>query len=122
MVIMDKMLKNIKICSVCQKEFKPNKFHPRQKVCNDPECQHKRQIDNQKSWRNENPNYFKYKERQTPWERKRAEYLKIWKSTHKNYFKIYRLKKKINQKSCHIEIQTESQIGFIEENIPKNKS
>jgi len=106
----EKSQKGVKMCSVCSKEFVPNKFHPNQKVCKSLDCQHQRQIDNQKVWREENPNYFKYKERDTPWEKKRAEYLKTWKSSHKNYFKIYRLKKKINEKHSSFGVKIDSNI------------
>ena len=84
----------VKKCIICQQEFIPNKYHPHQEVCSNKECQHKRQLSNQKEWRFKNPNYFKYKKKNTGWEKRRAHYLKIWRLTHKDYFKKYRLKNK----------------------------
>jgi len=85
-----------KLCEICGKEFIPDKYHPYQKVCSSPECQHRRQLKNQRDWRKKNPHYFKYKEKKTEWERKRAQYLKIWRETHKDYFKQYRKNSKFN--------------------------
>ncbi|MCM8823555.1 MAG: hypothetical protein NC822_02655 [Candidatus Omnitrophica bacterium] len=88
---------NIKICKICQKEFVPDKFHPNQQVCLNPLCQHKRELLNQKKWREANPDYFKYKEKKSLWEQKRAKYLELWRKTHKNYFKLIRQKKRANK-------------------------
>ena len=79
-----------KKCKICKEEFSSDKYHPYQEVCSHPQCQHQRQIDNQRKWRSKNPTYFKYKGKITPWERKRYEYLKRWRKNHKDYFKIYR--------------------------------
>ena len=76
-------------CRICGYKFVPDRFHPYQKVCSRSECQHKRQLLDQKNWRQKNPEYFKYKEKRTPWERKRAAYLRLWRRLHKDYFKKY---------------------------------
>jgi hypothetical protein len=86
----------IRICTICGRHFFPNKYHPHQEVCSDKECQKERQLKNQKTWRNSNPHYFRYKDRNTEWEKKRAVYLKNWREKHRDYFKNYRLKKKQN--------------------------
>ena len=96
---MDNKGQNGKICLICGQWFLPSKYHPAQKICSDSECQHQRQLLNQKIWRKENPNYFVYKERETPWQKRRAEYLAKWKKEHKNYFKIYRLKRRLQEKN-----------------------
>lgn len=84
-----------KICRICKREFIPDKYHPNQEVCSNPECQHKRQLENQRNWRLRNPDYFKYKRRKTAWEKKRAQYLKAWREAHKDYFKKRALQKKL---------------------------
>jgi hypothetical protein len=76
-------MEKIKLCKVCKREFKVDKYHPHQEVCSNPECQHKRQLLNQKHWRQENPTYFKYKERENFWQIKRANYLALWRKKHK---------------------------------------
>lgn len=81
-------MKEPKICKICKKSFIPNKYHPYQEVCFSLKCQHKRQIQNQKSWRTENPDYFKYKERLTFWQKARACYLETWRQNHKDYFSL----------------------------------
>lgn len=83
-------MSKIKICKFCKKEFVPDKYHSNQKVCSSPECQYKRQMENQRSWRTRNPNYFRYKTKSSTWEKKRALYLKIWREKNKGYFKNYR--------------------------------
>jgi len=84
-----------KKCQICGREFIPDKYHPYQKVCSNPSCQHQRQLLNQKRWREKNPDYFKYKEKKTAWEKKRAQYLKVWREIHKEYFKKYRFRRKL---------------------------
>jgi len=91
-------MEKIKKCTICGRNFTPDKYHPHQEVCSAPECQHKRQIMNQKIWRKQNPEYFKYKEKATPWERKRSEYLQKWRKEHKDYFKKYHKLKEEKQK------------------------
>ncbi|MBN2119842.1 MAG: hypothetical protein JW734_02140 [Candidatus Omnitrophica bacterium] len=81
-----------KICKICSKEFVPDKYHPRQRVCSSKECQNARQMKNQRVWRSNNPNYFKYKDKKTPWELRRYNYLKKWRQDHRGYFKSYRKK------------------------------
>jgi hypothetical protein len=82
-----------RICPNCHKSFVPDKYHPNQQFCSSPQCQHRRQILNQRNWRLKNPNYFKYRDQKTAWEKKRAQYLKFWRQNHKDYFKNWRLKR-----------------------------
>lgn len=95
-------MEKIRICKICGVEFMPDKYHPRQEVCSNKECQHKRQIENQRKWRKRNPEYFKYKEKATPWERKRAQYLEKWREEHKGYFKEYHQRREAKQKSAFL--------------------
>ena len=53
-------------CVYCGTSFTPNKYSPRQKVCSNPVCQKKRQLDSMKVWREKYPNYFKYDESKGP--------------------------------------------------------
>jgi len=111
----DRGNKKVKICKICNEEFIPDKFHPYQEVCSKPQCQKVRQLENQKRWRLKNPDYFKYKSKKTPWERRRWEYLKRWRETHKDYFKLYRRKKKLSWR----EREVKSRISYLE--LPKKK-
>jgi hypothetical protein len=88
-----------KICKFCHREFIADKYHPHQQVCSSPECQHKRQLENQRKWRLKNPDYFKYKEKKTFWEKKRAQYLKIWRKIHRDYFRKYHRKRRRDTKT-----------------------
>ncbi len=53
----------VKRCDHCGSLYMPDKFHPRQRFCTDPECvkdrrrAYKREYN--KEWRQKNPNYFK---------------------------------------------------------------
>ena len=53
----------VKRCDHCGTLYMPDKFHPRQRFCTDPECgkdrrrAYKREYN--KEWREKNPNYFK---------------------------------------------------------------
>lgn len=82
------------ICQICQGEFLPNKYKPKQQVCSNPECQHKRQLQNLKSWRLKNPDYFKYLGQNPSWRKQRYSQTKQWKQSHKDYFKQYQQKHK----------------------------
>lgn len=82
-------MEKLRICKICGKEFISDKYHSRQEVCLGPSCQHKRQLLNQKQWRKDNPDYFKYKDKKNLWEQKRAQYLKNWRQSHKNYKKFF---------------------------------
>lgn len=106
-------------CSICGKPFVPNKYRPNQKVCSSLECQYQRQLQNMKSWREKNPNYFKYKEsqdkswkqacreRSLDWRRKHKEYLQLYREANKErhreymreYMRKYRKKKKEEKKA-----------------------
>jgi hypothetical protein len=76
-------------CKLCQREFTPNKYHPHQQICFRPECQHLRQIQNQRDWRSKNPEYFKCRGQEGFWRENRKRYRQQWKITHKDYLKEY---------------------------------
>lgn len=81
----------IKTCKICGEKFTPDKYHPNhQEICSNLQCQHQRQILNQKKWRVKNPSYFRYSERKDFWEQRRYEYLKRWRENHRGYFMKYR--------------------------------
>lgn len=88
------VMSRVKICTICGQPFYPNKYHPNQEVCSGPTCQKERQLHNQKKWRKRNPQYFRYKDRKTEWEKKRANYLANWRESHRDYFKQYRIARK----------------------------
>jgi len=67
----------------------PNKYHPNQQVCSQPECQRIRQVQNEKDWRIRNPEYFKCLGQESSWRHNRHRYTKLWKATHKDYLKEY---------------------------------
>ena len=91
------MRRKTRICKICGKSFIPDKYHPYQEVCSSSECQHQRQILNQRNWRLRNPDYFKYKEKKSIWEKRRAQYLEEWRKNHRDYFKTYyQTKRRIN--------------------------
>lgn len=92
-------------CSICNKFFLPNKYRPNQTICSSLECQYRRQLENMRTWRGRNPNYFKYKEtqdgswketcrqRSLDWRKRHHEYLKLYREEHRerhrNYMKEY---------------------------------
>lgn len=78
-------------CSICKKTFLPNKYRPNQGICSNLECQYQRQLGNMKRWRDENPNYFKYKEiKDVRWKESCRERAKRWRQNHLDYLKLYR--------------------------------
>lgn len=77
------------LCKICKNEFTPNKYKPSQMVCSRPECQRLRQIQNERDWRQKNPDYFKYLDQETYWKDNRRRYNRLWKATHKAYTKAY---------------------------------
>ena len=106
-----------KICKTCGREFFPNKYRRNQEVCSSLECQYKRQLENMKKWRGENPDYFKAREmsdltwkdasktRSKSWRERHLEYLKLYRQEHKEdhrmymkeYMREYRKKKKLGE-------------------------
>jgi hypothetical protein len=76
-------------CKICQREFTPNKYHPRQQVCPQPECQHLRQILNERDWRSRNPEYFKCRGQETFWREDRHRYTQKWRKAHRARLKAY---------------------------------
>jgi hypothetical protein len=119
-VIMEKETKREKKCSICGKTFIPNKYRPNQEICSSLECQYQRQLENMRSWRKSNPNYFKYKEskdqswkqtcreRSLEWRKKHREYLQLYREANKerhreymrDYMRKYRAKKKKEKKKA----------------------
>ena len=82
---------NDRKCMICGKAFLPNKYRPNQEVCSSLECQYTRQLTNMKSWRESNPNYFKYKESQDKsWKQACRERSLDWRRKHKEYLQLYR--------------------------------
>lgn len=77
------------ICRICQKEFIPNKYHPKQQVCFQTACQKARQLENEKSWRQNNPDYFKCLGQEEHWKEVRHRYSKLWRDNHQDYLKNY---------------------------------
>lgn len=77
------------ICKICKKEFIPNKYHPAQEVCFSPECQHLRQLLNEREWRLKNPEYFKIRSQDEVWQKYRRQYTREWREAHKTYIKEY---------------------------------
>ena len=78
-------------CKICGKAFVANKYRPNQQVCSSLECQYRRQLENMKSWRVSNPNYFKYKESQDrSWKQACRERSLDWRKKHKEYLQLYR--------------------------------
>ena len=104
---------NSRVCVYCGVSFDPNKYSPRQKVCSDPACQKKRQLDSMKLWREKYPNYFKYDESKGPgwidrqrlrsktWREKNPDKVREYRAAHqkeyreymREYMKQYRVKK-----------------------------
>ena len=76
-------------CKICNQEFVPSKYRPSQVVCSDPACQRSRQLANQKSWREQNPDYFKYLGQEEAWQEKRRRYNRLWKAANKEYIHEY---------------------------------
>lgn len=112
---MEKKERKEKACTICGKPFIANKYRPNQLICSSLECQYQRQLGNMKSWRNANPNYFKYKEsqdkswkqacreRSLEWRRRHKEYLQLYreanKERHRNYMRDYMRRYREKQKS-----------------------
>ncbi|MCX7927236.1 MAG: hypothetical protein N2606_03770 [Candidatus Omnitrophica bacterium] len=76
-------------CRICQNEFTPNKYHPKQQVCTNPACQRVRQLENMKIWRQKNPDYFKSLGQEKQWREVKARYHKLWGGKNKEYLKKY---------------------------------
>jgi hypothetical protein len=100
-------------CEYCLLPFTPNKYSRRQKICSDPACQKKRQLESMRQWREKNPNYFKYDEskglgwletqrrRAKTWRQNNPDKLRVYRETHlaqyrsymREYMRRYRAKK-----------------------------
>ncbi len=81
-----------KLCKLCGKSFISSKYRPeRQGICSDPVCQHKRQLENMKTWRRNNPHYFKMDEiRGAYWQELYRRRIRKWGKAHPEYFRKYR--------------------------------
>jgi hypothetical protein len=78
-------------CLYCQSAFFPNKYSRRQKVCSNPDCQKKRQLDSMKLWRQKNPNYFKYdSSKGLVWLETQRKRSKDWRANNPQKVKAYR--------------------------------
>src|SRR5437016_1690073 len=80
-----------RLCILCGASFTPNKYSPRQKICSDPSCQKKRQLESMRVWREQHPHYFKYDESKgQEWldaQRKRS---KLWRQKNPDKVRSYR--------------------------------
>ena len=78
-------------CAICGKSFIPNKYRPNQEVCSSLECQYQRQLENMKSWRRQNPEYFRYKEHnEQSWRETCRQRSLAWRQKHREYLRLYR--------------------------------
>ena len=90
-----------RLCVYCNASFPPNKYSPRQKVCSNPECQKKRQLESMRAWRKKHPNYFKYDEtkgsewlqtqrrRSKQWRDKNPEKVRSYRLSHSQEYRVY---------------------------------
>ena len=89
-------------CIYCHEPFAVNKYSPRQKVCSKPACQHERQIESMKQWRQRNPAYFKYdlsakgqewintqRERSRVWRQRNPDKIRNYRQTHMDRYRQY---------------------------------
>jgi hypothetical protein len=80
-----------RFCLYCKVSFTPNKYSPRQKICSNPECQKKRQLESMKLWRERNPNYFKYDESKgLAWLETQRRRSKVWREKNPDKVRSYR--------------------------------
>ena len=80
-----------RVCVYCGTSFSPNKYSPRQKVCSNPACQKKRQLESMKLWREKYPNYFKYDESKGPeWVSRQRQRSKVWREKNPDKVRLYR--------------------------------
>ena len=80
-----------RICAYCNNPFTPNKYSSRQKVCSNPACQKKRQLDSMRLWREKYPNYFKYDESKGPeWVAQQRRRSKLWREKNLDKVRPYR--------------------------------
>ncbi len=79
------------ICAHCNRPFSPNKYSPRQKVCSEPGCQKKRQLESMQAWRERNPSYFKYDESKSPdWLENQRNRSRQWRAKNPDKVRYYR--------------------------------
>lgn len=78
-------------CRICNQEFIPAKYHPHQQVCSKLECQHRRQLQNQRDWRIRNPGYFRHRGQDFAWQKSRRRYMQQWRVMHKDYIRDYQI-------------------------------
>ena len=76
-------------CKICNNEFTPSKYRPKQETCSKPACQHERQIRNLAEWRRRNPDYFKCLGQESSWDASRHRYSRLWKAAHKDEIRAY---------------------------------
>jgi hypothetical protein len=78
------------ICLICKGKFLPSKYRRNQKVCSQPECQHKRQLQNLAAWRQKNPGYFKITRHDSSWAQLYRRRSRLWRKRNKDKIKKYR--------------------------------
>ena len=72
-------------CIICKKYFKPDKFHPHQKVCKSRRCKREYKKTYNRIWWQKNPGYNNGK-----WTKKRArEYYRNWRKENPDYHRKY---------------------------------
>lgn len=80
-------------CIFCKTSFIPNKYSPRQKVCSNPDCQKKRQLESMKVWRQSHPDYFKFDESKgSEWLETQRQRSREWRRSNPDKVKAYRQK------------------------------
>lgn len=78
-------------CPFCQSPFVPNKYAVRQKVCSNPDCQRRRQLESMRQWRERNPNYFKYDESKgLEWLETQRQRSRVWRQKNPDKVRSYR--------------------------------
>ena len=112
-----------KICKICGKEFLPNKYRRNQEICSSLECQYKRQLENMKKWRGQNPDYFKTREMQdATWKEACKKRSKSWRERHLEYLKLYRQEHKDEHRTYMKEYMREYRKKKKQINLPPPKS
>ena len=106
-------------CKICENEFTPDKYHPHQQVCSQPECQRLRQIQNEKEWRAKNPDYFNYLGQESAWKDKRKRYNRLWKTTHQQELKEYQKTRRQQRQEYMREYMRRYRLA---KNVNRNKS
>lgn len=70
-------------CAICKRQFTPDKWHPKQKVCGRPKCRTKHRRTALSEWRLLNPDYFAKRT-------DNIETMRQWRKDHPDYYRQYR--------------------------------